>query len=179
MLSNHIRCSIIQRTAIYTYLVDVLKRHWLNYCQPSVRDPTLCRCLAVSYMRSHLFHNAMFNCSSAAIKLVGSGRKTQGCQQWWMIWHKFWIQPSLRPITANTSPPLFESWKSPCSTHAGHIGTDRSLLTWHLWRALSHRHDNTWTAFGEPVVGTSGVKFITFCQNSTFLKQPDCTGFKH
>ena len=28
--------------------------------------------------------------------------------------------------------------------------------------ALSHRHDSTWTAFGEPVVGTGGEKSITF-----------------
>ena len=42
--------------------------------------------------------------------------------------------------------------------HAGHIGTDRSLLTGHnallsrqiardLLHALLHRHNNTWTAF--------------------------------
>ena len=56
--------------------------------------------------------------------------------------------------------------------HAGHIGTDRSLLTGHnalllrqiardLLYALSHRHDNTWMAFGEQVVGTGGDKLIT------------------
>ena len=27
-----------------------------------------------------------------------------------------------------------------------------------LLRALSNRHDNTWTAFGEPVIGTGGDK---------------------
>ena len=49
--------------------------------------------------------------------------------------------------------------------NGGHIGTDRSLLTGHnalllrriardLLHVISHRHghDNTWTAFGEPVV---------------------------
>ena len=30
-----------------------------------------------------------------------------------------------------------------------------------LLHALSHRHDDTWTAFGEPVVGTGGVTSIT------------------
>ena len=58
--------------------------------------------------------------------------------------------------------------------HAGHIGTDRSLLTGHnalllrqiardLLHTLLHRHNsnNTWTAFGEPVVGTGGDKFTT------------------
>ena len=55
----------------------------------------------------------------------------------------------------------------PVLAHAGHIGTDRSLLTGHdalllqqiasgLLHALSHRHDNTWTAFVEPVVRTGG-----------------------
>ena len=66
---------------------------------------------------------------------------------------------------------LFESYKRPCSAHAGHIGTDRSLLTGHnalllrqiardLLHALSHRHNNTWTAFVEPVVSTGGNKLI-------------------
>ena len=56
--------------------------------------------------------------------------------------------------------------------HAGHIGTDRSLLTGHnalllrqiardLLHALLHSHNNTWTAFFEPVVGTGGSKSIT------------------
>ena len=40
-----------------------------------------------------------------------------------------------------------------------------------LLQALSHRHDNTWTAFGEPVVGTGGDKSIACLKNSTFLKQ--------
>ena len=49
--------------------------------------------------------------------------------------------------------------------HAGYIGTDRNLLTEHdallirqiarnRLHALSHRHNKTSTAFGEPVVGT-------------------------
>ena len=48
--------------------------------------------------------------------------------------------------------------KVPVLAHAGHIGTDRSLLTGHnplllrqiardLLHALLHRHNNTWTAF--------------------------------
>ena len=60
----------------------------------------------------------------------------------------------------------------PCSAHAGHIGTDRSLLTGYdtlllrqiardLVHALSHRHDSKWTTFGEPVIGTGGEKLIT------------------
>ena len=66
---------------------------------------------------------------------------------------------------------------------------DRDLLTGHdalllrqmagdLLHALSHRHDSTWTAFGEPVVGTGGEKFITFWQHFTFLKQTDRTGLE-
>ena len=50
---------------------------------------------------------------------------------------------------------LFESYWRPCSAHAGHIGTDRSLLMGYdaillrhiardLLHVLSHRHDNTW-----------------------------------
>ena len=31
-----------------------------------------------------------------------------------------------------------------------------------LLHALSHRHDYTWMAFGEPVVGTSGDKLIAY-----------------
>ena len=57
----------------------------------------------------------------------------------------------------------------PCLAHAGHIGTDRSLLTGHddlllqqiardLLHASSHRHDYTWTAFVEPVFSTGGNK---------------------
>ena len=60
----------------------------------------------------------------------------------------------------------------PVLTHAGHIGTDRSLLTGHnalllrqiardLLHALLHRHNNTWTAFFEPVVGTGGSESIS------------------
>ena len=77
----------------------------------------------------------------------------------------------------------------PSSVHAGHLGTDKSLLTGHnallfrqiardLLHALSHRHDKTWTAFGEPVVGTSGDKLITCRQNSTFLKETDLAELK-
>ena len=66
---------------------------------------------------------------------------------------------------------LFESYERPCLAHAGHIGTDRSLLTGHdalllrqiardLLHALSHRHDDTWTAFVEPFVNTGGNKSI-------------------
>ena len=60
-----------------------------------------------------------------------------------------------------------------CSAHAGHIGSDRSLLTGHdaplvqqivrdLLHALSHRHDYTRTAFVEPIIGADGNKLITF-----------------
>ena len=60
----------------------------------------------------------------------------------------------------------------PVLTHAGHIETDRSLLTGHnalllrqiardLLHALLHRHNNTWTAFFEPVVGTGGSESVT------------------
>ena len=53
---------------------------------------------------------------------------------------------------------LFESYYRPCLMHAGHIGTDRSLLTGHnalllrqiardLLHASSHRQNDTWTAF--------------------------------
>ena len=60
---------------------------------------------------------------------------------------------------------LLVSFSRPCSAHAGYIGTDRSLLTGHnvlhlrqiardLLHASSLRHNNTSTAFGEPVVGT-------------------------
>ena len=37
------------------------------------------------------------------------------------------------------------------------VQTMRDLL-----HALSYRHDNTWMAFGEPVVGTGGKKLILF-----------------
>ena len=60
----------------------------------------------------------------------------------------------------------------PCSAQAGYIGTNRSLLTGHntlllqqiardLLHALSHRHNNTLTAFGEPVGGTDENKLVT------------------
>ena len=66
---------------------------------------------------------------------------------------------------------LIESYLRPCLTHAGHIGTEISLLTGHnalllrqkardLLHALLHRHNNTWTAFFEPVVGTGGNELI-------------------
>ena len=66
---------------------------------------------------------------------------------------------------------FYESYYHPCLTHAGHIGTDRSLLTGHnalllqqiardLLHASLHRHDDTWTAFFEPVVGTGGNSSI-------------------
>ena len=59
------------------------------------------------------------------------------------------------------------------------IGTGRGLLTghdalllWHIARdilyALSHRHDNTRTACGEPVVSTGGGK-CDFCAKIPFL----------
>ena len=68
---------------------------------------------------------------------------------------------------------LFVSYLRPCSAHAGCIGTDRSLLTGRdalllqliamdLLHASSHRHDDTWTAFVEPVISTGGDKLITF-----------------
>ena len=55
--------------------------------------------------------------------------------------------------------------------HAGYIWTDRSLLMAHdalllrqtardFLHALSHRHDDTWAAFVEPVVSTGGNKSI-------------------
>ena len=51
-----------------------------------------------------------------------------------------------------------ESYLRPCLAHAGHIGTDRSLLMGHnalllrqiardLLHASLHRHNDTWTAF--------------------------------
>ena len=59
--------------------------------------------------------------------------------------------------------------------HAGHIGTDRSLLTGHdaillrqiasdLLHALLHKHNNIWTAFFEPVVVTGGSESITLIE---------------
>ena len=71
--------------------------------------------------------------------------------------------------------------------HAGHIGTDRSLLTEYdalllgqiardLLHASLHRHNDTWTAFFEPVVGTGGNSSIALWQPTTFLKQADHTG---
>ena len=50
------------------------------------------------------------------------------------------------------------------------IGHDALLLRQiarDLLHALSNRHDSTWTAFGEPVVGTGGEK-LTFCSISPF-----------
>ena len=55
--------------------------------------------------------------------------------------------------------------------YAGYIGTDRSLLMGHdalllrhiamdLLHALSHRHDNTWHGFVEPVASTVWSKLI-------------------
>ena len=66
---------------------------------------------------------------------------------------------------------LIESYLCPCLAHAGHVGTDRSLPTGHdalllrqiardLLHALLHRHNETWTAFFEPVVGTGGNSSI-------------------
>ena len=45
--------------------------------------------------------------------------------------------------------------------HAGYIGNGHDALLLRqiardLLHALSHRHDYTWTAFGEPVVSTGG-----------------------
>ena len=58
------------------------------------------------------------------------------------------------------------------STCRPYIGTVRGLLTGHdvlllqqiardVLHALTHRHDNTWAAFVEPVIGTGGNKLIT------------------
>ena len=69
---------------------------------------------------------------------------------------------------------LLNHIKVPVLMHAGHIGTDRSLLTGHnalllrkiakdLLDALSHRHDYKWTAFLEPVVSTGDKKVDTHC----------------
>ena len=63
---------------------------------------------------------------------------------------------------------FFKIILSPCSAHAGYIGTDRSLLRGHdalllrhiardLLHTLSHRHDYTWTAFVEPVIRSGGT----------------------
>ena len=79
--------------------------------------------------------------------------------------------------------------KSLFSTYLLYIGTDRSLpmghdapLLWQMARdllhALAHRHDNTWMALGEPVVGTGRGKWITWWYNATFLKQTDLAGLK-
>ena len=67
---------------------------------------------------------------------------------------------------------LIESYLRPCLAHAGHIGTDRSLLMGHnalllrqiardLLHASLHRHNDTWTAFFVPVIGTGGNELIT------------------
>ena len=66
----------------------------------------------------------------------------------------------------------FGLYKRPCSANAGYVGTDGSLLMGHdalllrriardLLHASSHRHNDTWTAFFEPVVSTGGNKSIT------------------
>ena len=68
---------------------------------------------------------------------------------------------------------FFKSYQRPYLAHAGHIKIGRSLLTGHdalllqqiardLSHALSHKYDNTWTAFGEPVVGIGVDRFVTF-----------------
>ena len=66
---------------------------------------------------------------------------------------------------------LLESYERPGSAHAGHIGTDKSLLKGasllrkiarDLSHALLHRHNNKWMAIGEPIDGTVRFKFITF-----------------
>ena len=82
---------------------------------------------------------------------------------------------------------LIETYLRPCLAHAGHIRTDRSLLMGHdalllrqiardLLHASLHRHNDTWTAFFEPVVGTGGNSSIVLWQHITFLKQADRTG---
>ena len=70
---------------------------------------------------------------------------------------------------------LIESYLRPCLAHAGHIGTDRSLLTGHdvlllrqiardLLHASLYRHNDTWThddtVTHEPVIGTGGNNSI-------------------
>ena len=60
----------------------------------------------------------------------------------------------------------------PVLVHAGHVETYRNMLTGHdallLWQiardhlhALSHRHDDTWIAFVEPVGSTGWSKAMT------------------
>ena len=44
----------------------------------------------------------------------------------------------------------------------GHNTLLLSQIARDLLLALSHRHDYTWTVFGEPVVDTGGDKLITF-----------------
>ena len=43
----------------------------------------------------------------------------------------------------------------------GHDALLLSQIARDLLHALSHRRDSTWTAVGEPVVGTGGDKSIT------------------
>ena len=92
--------------------------------------------------------------------------------------HEFCNFPNVDGTTFNPLEVFYkhpnnaiESYKHPCLTHAGYIGTDRSLLTGHnglllrqiardLLYALLQRHNNTWTAFFEPVVGTGGSESI-------------------
>ena len=46
---------------------------------------------------------------------------------------------------------LFESYERPCSAHAGHIGTDRSLLTGHNALLVPTNVDD-WFNKGRPCV---------------------------
>ena len=84
---------------------------------------------------------------------------------------------------------FIKSYLCCCLTHAGHIGTDRSLLMGHdvlllrqiardLLHASLHRHNDTWTAFLDPVVSTGRNSLIALWQHTTFLKQVDRTGHK-
>ena len=75
------------------------------------------------------------------------------------------------PACCRESAALFEvsqhrHWmqvQSPISKFFGPTGNlSKDFLAGDLLHALSHRHENTWTAFVEPVVSTGGDKKKTF-----------------
>ena len=78
------------------------------------------------------------------------------CLSWLLFFMKrFSCRESTNILNNSHCFGLIVSYERPCSAHAGHFGTDRSLLTGHdallLWqiardllRALSYKHDNTW-----------------------------------
>ena len=71
-----------------------------------------------------------------------------------------------------------QNYRQDWSLLTGHDALLLQLIARNLIHASSHRLDDTWTAFDEPVVGTGGNKSTAHWYSSTFWKQADRTGLE-